>query len=477
LFVRRALTLATVALAGACSKGGSSSATPGDAGADDGGVAGDDGGDGGRPEMPRGPSALALRDVVGISSHPVIGAGATAAAERAFEWTKLAELGIHRMRVDFTWSAIEPQRGTFAWTDYDAFVAEAAAHGVDLLPILDYGVPWATSAAGADDHYPPDDPHDFAAFAAAVAGRYQSSITDYEVWNEENNGLSNWKPTANGDPARYGALLLETTKELLAAQPAAHVAYGGTVYNYLVLGPDFVAQSFQQTPGLAGALGTFAMHAYMIYPPIRGPESAVGGETTLLDKLATMSAVLDAAGAKPVPIWVTEIGWPTMTDDPPDQQARYTVRAIVLGALGGADRVFLYTLRDGPHPEAFPPEDAFGMVTYSDFSADAGDAGAPADKPVFTAVKAMMGAVGDYVVTKRLPAQPDDVYVVQLDYAGRPGWVVWRSTDGAAPVPVTIPAPGNLRMTNVQGGIVDDTGGPSGYTLQVGPDPVFVTTR
>lgn len=475
--MRRALVLAALVLAGACSKGGSSSAVPGDGGGDDGGAAGDDGGDGGyggRPEKPRGPSALALRDIVGLSSHPMIGGDATSAAERAFEWAKLAELGVHRMRADFTWSAIEPQRGTFAWAGYDALVSEASAHGVDLLAILDYGVPWATSAPGADDHYPPDDPRDFAAFAAAVAGRYQASITDYEVWNEENNGLSNWKPTANGDPGKYGALLLEATKEIRAVQPGAHVAYGGNVYNYLVLAPDFVAQSFQGTPGLAGALGTFAMHAYMIYPPIRGPESTVGTETPLVDKIATMSAVLDAAGAKPVPIWITEVGWPTMSDDPPDQQARYTVRAIVLGALGGADRVFLYTLRDGPHPEAFPPEDAFGMVTYSDFSADAG---APANKPVFTAVKALMGAVGGFAASKRLPAQPDDVYLVELANAGQAAWVAWRSTDGASPVAVTVPASGNVRVTHVDGSTVDDTAAAGSYAVQVGPDPVIVAPR
>ena len=292
---------AAVALGGACGKGTSSSASPGDGGSDDGGAGEDDGGDGGRPESPRAPSPLALGDIVGVSSHPMLGSDAVSAAERAFEWSKLAELGVHRMRTDFTWSAIEPQKGTFAWADTDALVAEAAAHGVDLLPVLDYGVPWATSVPGADDKYPPDDPRDFAAFAAAAAGRYQASVTDWEIWNEPNNGLSFWKPTANGDPAAYGALLLETSKELLAAQPGAHVAYGGTVYDDLVKGPDFVASSFQTTPGLAGGLGTFAMHAYMIYPPIRGPESVVGGETPLLDKIATMSAVLAAGGRRRSP--------------------------------------------------------------------------------------------------------------------------------------------------------------------------------
>ena len=211
-------------LAAACGQRSRAGAGPADAG-----DAGDDAGDGGWPEQARSPSTLALRDIVGLSSHPALGSDAASSAERAFEWSKLAELGAHRLRADFTWATIEPARGTFDWTAYDTLVGEATAHGVDLLAILDYGVPWATSVAGADADYPPDNPRDFGAYAAAVAGRYHASVSDYEVWNEPNNGIRFWKPTLNGEPAKYGALLLETTKELLAAQPGARVAYGGTV--------------------------------------------------------------------------------------------------------------------------------------------------------------------------------------------------------------------------------------------------------
>lgn len=467
------MAAAVLALAGACGK--SSGAPP---------PAGDDGGDGGFPEKPRPASTLALRDIVGLSDHPSLGADAASTAERAFEWAALAQLGVHRLRTDFRWAAIEPQRGAFDWTGYDALVAEAAAHGVDLLAIVDYGVPWATSVAGADEDYPPDDPRDFGAFAAAVATRYRGRVSEYEIWNEPNNGLRFWKPTLNGDPAKYGALLLEASRDLLAADPQATVAYGGTVYDDLVPGPSFVAQSLADTPGLAGALRTFAMHAYMNYPPSHAPESDTLYETPLLDKIATMSGVLDATGAAPVPIWVTEIGWPTMSDDPPAQQARYTVRAIVLAALGGADRVYLYTLLDGPHPDAFPPEDAFGLETYGDFGAgaDAGTAvdagvGAPMPKPAFVAVQALIRAVGGFAVKERLPAMPGDVYVVHLTSGAQNAWIAWRALDGAPPVAVAVPASGPVRITHVDGSAQDDVAGSGGYTLQVGPDPVIVGPR
>jgi hypothetical protein len=460
--------LASLALAAGCGHGSSATAPPADSG-------GEDAGDGGIPEVPRAPSALALADIVGLSTHIQLGSDAASLAERAFEWSKLAELGVHRMRADFTWSAIEPSRGSFDFSRYDTLVSEAQQHGVSLLPILDYGVPWATSVPGADDHYPPDHPSDFASYAVAVANRYAGKVTEYEVWNEPNVGVQNWKPNLKGDPAAYGALLLATNQALLAAQPQLRVAYAGTEYHYLLSGPDFVAQSFADTTGLASSLGTFAMHAYEKYPPSYGPESTYAGEVPLLDKVATMSGALAAAGAKAMPIWITEIGWPVTMTDSLAQQARYTVRGVVLGALAGADRVYLYTLLDGP-PQmgSILSENVFGLCTYSDFSADSGT---PSEKPAFIGVKALLGAVGAYHVVKRLPASPSDVYLVQLAGPGGNAWVAWRATDGAALTPVAVPATGNVAVTSIDGSVKNDAAGASGYTLQLGPDPIVVAPR
>jgi len=435
--------------------------------------AGDEASDEAGADASRAPSTVALRDLVGLSDHPALGTDVASVNERAFEWSKLAELGVHRLRTDFDWSQIEAQKGTFVFTPYDTLVADATAHDVDVLGILDYGVPWATSASGADEYYPPDDPDDFATFAGAVAMHFLGTVHNYEVWNEPNNGLSFWKPTLTGDPAKYGALLADATSAVLAAAPTANVAYGGTVYDYLTTGPDFVAQSFQANAGLAAGLGTFAMHAYEKYPPASAPESAAG-EEPLPTKVTTMSSLLAAAGAKPAPLWITEIGWPTTDADPPAQQARYTVRAVLLAALAGADRVYLYTLLDGPNPTASPPEDAFGLVSYQ---ADWADGGAPADKPSFVALKAILGAVGAYAVTGRLAATPADVYLVELvDPAGTKGWVAWRSLDGVPAASVTVPATGDITVTQVDGTTLDDTAN-GAYVVQVGPDPVAITAR
>jgi hypothetical protein len=129
-----------------------------------------------------------------------------------------------------------------------------------------------------------------------------------------------------------------------------------------------------------------------------------------------------------VPIWITEIGWPATDDPTARQQARYDVRAVILGALAGADRVYVYTLEEGPNGT-----DDFGITGYADWDAGA-DTGAAADKPAFVALEALLGAVGDFVVSARLPASPTDVYVVELGKAGSKAWIACRSRGRRAAV-------------------------------------------
>jgi len=454
----------------ACSKGASSGAPDASGG--------DDAGDAAIPELPRAPSPRPLRDLVGLATNPgdfPIDDGAAAAAHRAFTYKKLREAGFHRIRRDFLWSVLEPARGTFDFTRYDRMVDEARAAGIDLLADLLYGNVWATKASGADEYYPPDDPADFARFASAVAAHYAGKIRDYEIWNEPNNGFRFWKPTLNGEPDRFGALALGTANAVRAADANARVAYGGTVYITLVRGPDFVARSFAANPGLSGAINAFAMHAYSIYPPERGPESTYQYEIPLVDKVATMSGLLAQASVGDVPIWITEIGWPTTKYTSEAQQARLTVRALVLAALAGADGAFVYTMGDGPHPEADPPEDAFGLVAYH---ADFSDGMEPRDKAAFVAIKAMLGAVGDYAVSARLAPKDGDAYVIEMKKGASTAWVAWRGADDPNAGPgatVTLPTTGPTRVVAIDGTSRDETATPLSIAVTV--DPVFVVPR
>ncbi len=431
------------------------------------------------PPVARAPSALALQDIVGLSSHPALGAEPAAVKERAFEWNAMKQLGIHRLRTDFRFSAIEPQPAVWDFSAYDPLVSEAAAHGVNLLALLDATAPWATPVVNAGDGYPPKDPQDFATFAAKVADRYKATVSEYEVWNEPNNGVTFWKADQfAGEPDKYAALFLLANQDIHAAQPTAQVAFGAILYHFIVSsGPEFLANALQATPALAAAIGVFSLHPYPLYPPVSSPESAVGDEVPLPTQIATMNGLLAAAGASTatVPFWLTELGWSTTSQLTPAQQARYTVRAVVLSALAGADRLYLYTLLDDAN--AFGAEGDFGLMTPGDVTGT-GSGIPPQPKPAFVALQTLLQTVGGFHVAAQVP-QPGapGAWLVRLEQAGQVACVAWRTEDATTPTTVQLPFGGKVRVTQLDGTFHDDAAAAGNYVVAVGADPVIVTQR
>ncbi len=430
--------------------------------------------------LTRSPSTVALQDIVGLSSHPALGADPGAVAERVFEWKAMKQLGIHRVRTDFRFATVEPQPGVWDFSAYDPLVTEAAANGVNLLALLDATAPWAATVANGADGYPPRDPQDFADFAAKVADRYKANVAEYEVWNEPNNGVSFWKADQfAGEPDRYAALFLAANHAIHAAQPAAQVAFGAILYHFIVgSGPQFLADALQSTPPPAPDIGVFSLHPYPLYPPTSSPESALGDEVPLMTQLATMNGLLSAAGAPTpaIPFWLTELGWPTTSALTPAQQARYTVRAIVLSALAGADRLYLYTLLDDGN--SMGAEGVFGLMMAGDVTGT-GTGVAPQPKPAFVAIQTLLKTVGAYRVVAQVP-QPGfpGAWLVRLENAGQFAYLAWRTEDAPLPTTVTLPFGGNVHVTQLDGTSEDATAPAVGnYQVAVSPDPVIVQPR
>lgn len=401
-----------------------------------------------------------LREILAVSdtaSFPV-GRAPDTAERRARGFADLADLGVGLLRRDFLWHEIEPERGRFDFDPYDALVDDAAAHGVELLALLAYGNPWAAGGAG-DVHVPPDDPADFAAFAAAVADRYRGRVRRFEVWNEPNHPLF-WlcaEACPLGDAARYAALIESTYAALHAVDSTVEVAFGGTVYlsqiGTLPTGPEFARVAL--AAGAADAFDAMAFHAYSSYPPLAPPEASSELEVSLPDKIAAFDSALAAAGRAGTPLWLTEIGWPAAPSGVSEEdQARFLVRATLIAAAS-CEVVALFDLRDGPDPDAYPPEQAFGLLR-----ADG------TEKPANRAVATLMGTLGDLGV--RRCAQDAGLWICDLAGAGGRGEALWVAGD--APPIFVRPADG-ARVVTMLG---DES--PAGAEVEVGPDPVYLLT-
>ncbi|MEI8256584.1 MAG: hypothetical protein WCJ30_13000 [Deltaproteobacteria bacterium] len=235
---------------------------------------------------------------------------------------------------------------------------------------------------------------------------------------------------------------------------------------------QYATQAFTANPGLAASLNAYAFHGYNVYAPRNEPESNAPSEVPLLDKIALTAGMTEREGVPTTaPFWITELGWPSTGDNTEAEQAQWTVRAVLLAALGGVDGVFLYTMGDGPHPEAFPPEDAFGLVRYD---ADYGDGVDPGDKPVFVALRTLFATVGAFHVEARenVAGHADDAFVLRLGVGARRAWAVWVLDTVNATVAWTPPSRSSpyARVT------LDGTTGslPVGQAITLSSSPLLV---
>jgi hypothetical protein len=451
------------------------------------------------------PHGRTMNDLVGIAAGVADNRSA-----QADLLNKIVDLGLHRVRVDFTWDdsadlsrSIEPRKGQWNWGRYDDFVNTAASKHVDVLGILDYGAAWANTGVyppEGDSNAPPDHFKDFTDYAKAVVEHFKGRVRAYEIWNEPNNGGGFWHSaqtdgsgvtgvdhtprTRNtgvyGDPGLFGALTVDTINAIrgdpkVPRDDSPLLAPGGTVFLWEPFfgirgnnsGPDFMKAAFAPPNQQLGSLSdAITLHGYDAYPPSSEPENAgpdLGTRNVQLgDKVAQMKATFTAAGTSPnKPVWLTEIGWTTIPPVDEGKQARWLVRSIVLAALNGVDLMYIYEMYDTP--SNFPPEAHFGLL---------GQDGKP--KEAYRTIQLFMQKLGSYRVESRVPAHDpqNSVYIVQMaDPQGHQAWVVWDSYDAGTGFTWKLPA--NTTCEGLLGGSCGSSNG----ELAVNSTPVYIMAR
>ena len=214
------------------------------------------------------------------------------------------------LRQTFDWSLIETSPGSYRLRDVDAYVADAARAGIEVMPIL-FNTPGFYAEGGerkpGDPASPPRDPETMARFARALVRRYgpdgslwrehpglrKVPIRSWQVWNEPNLPVYwNGKP----DAAAYVRLLRVVGGAVHEADPEAEVVTGGIPDSRL--GIPF--EEYVRDLYAAGAKGTFdtlAIHPY------------AASDAGVLLAVRDTRRLLAGLGGGDVPIWLTELGW------------------------------------------------------------------------------------------------------------------------------------------------------------------------
>ncbi len=230
--------------------------------------------------------------------------------------------GVENVRAAFDWAAAQPYESwsqvpaadasqfvsgpdnvptTFAVTD--PLVANAAQHGMTLLPVVVYSPYWDAVTKGSRVEPAKDAP--YANFLTALIQRYgphgtfwsthpdipKRPIRAWQVWNEPNVSLY-W--SVKNFQSSYVALLKAAHQAIKHADPGAKVVLAG-MPNYSW---DYLAGIYR-IHGARSLFDEVAVHPYTYQP---------SGVITILDRVR---GVMDRYGDGRKSMLATEVGWPS----------------------------------------------------------------------------------------------------------------------------------------------------------------------
>lgn|GEM_PF-2601685 len=281
--------------------------------------------------------------IVGVGSHFGQGKGNV---KQTIDLMQQAN--IISFRDEIFWQQIETVKGQLKVSDnmksVENAVDIAVSKGIQPLIILDYGNKLYGGGLPVTD----EAREGFARYSAFVVNHFKGRVKYYEVWNEWNS---------KGSPQDYAQLLKKVYPAVKKVDPSIVVLAGAVegAGKY-----DYIESLMQQD--IVNFMDGFSIHPYVFWKgqKVGTPEYLVNWvqklEETVLQK---------ASGGKTVPIYITEIGWPSDVTELGVQQERvadYLARVLLsLRTLPYVKGVWWYNfMNDGDNAKKH--DDNFGLL-------------------------------------------------------------------------------------------------------------------
>ena len=217
----------------------------------------------------------------------------------------LKPAGVGFVRTALYFAKTRPDASTWDFSRYDETLEELEAGGLKPLAVLSYGT--HTHWAGpAEEHI-----GEWTEFVSRAAERYRGRVKHWEIWNEPNiEGF--WR---NPNPVKYWKVLDAAYRAIKAVDPEAVVTTAGFAGTPL----DFVEELCRHEK----CFDAVVIHPYCDHGILNRPEDKIDSDIDSLREL------LGKYGMSDVPVWVTEIGWPTERDTPQTEGTRWPAKPLV----------------------------------------------------------------------------------------------------------------------------------------------------
>lgn len=271
------------------------------------------------------------------TSHPILGTH-TRLTDEIDEWKiqrtlqMVREMGATTIVEFFPWAYYQAEDGGIAWEHIDQVINHADAQGIKVIARIGWTPEWARPKDTPPTFLDRDAYDDFAAFAAAFAGRYGDKLFAIIVGNEPNLNFE-WGYRAT-TPQDYADLLKAVYPAVKAANPGVLVLGGALAPTLEPEGSpwglsDLLYLDRLYKAGAADYFDALAVHAYGLTAP---PEEEPAPDRLNFRRVELVRQVMVDNGDGATPIYITETGW---NDHPrwtmgvrPGQRIQYTLDSL-----------------------------------------------------------------------------------------------------------------------------------------------------
>jgi hypothetical protein len=365
----------------------------------------------------------------------------------------IREAGSNSIRDDVDWGHIEMEKDHLVMpSGFDNLVNQALKANVQPLLILDYGNPFYDAG---DKPTSPEALSAFARYAVFVVQHFKGRVHMYEMWNEWNTTTGNTHP---GTPQDYVRLLRVVYPAVKAIDPSAVFIAGA------IAGKDLDWLSAMLSAGALGSFDALSIHPYSFGQMVRT------GDAWAKDMLATEDVIHRYTGGLDIPLYVTEMGWPTYSGPHGISRqlaAAYLAQMFLLTRTMKFLRgIWWYDFRDDGWDEGNKEND-FGLVD-PDLK----------PKPAFAALKAIAPVIRAALVVEVLSTASPSLRALRFRLGGNNQVLALWNLDEAGAIQVRVMGTSPLRICAIQPDNCDaDTiaSGARGRTIEISHIPVLVT--
>lgn len=274
------------------------------------------------------------------------------------------DLGLTWLRVDANWERIQPTKNTYNWGIYDTLVANANAHNIKILFILDYAPKWGRANTSCRIGCAPN-LSKFNTFAKTLVNRYApKGVHAYEIWNEPNlRGF--WSSSAS----TYASMLKSVYPVIKQADRQSIVVSGGLspLATYArgetrdIPTTDFVTSMYKA--GVKNYMDAFGYHPYgeQVLP---FDYEEWNGWSIFNATTPSVQSIRQKYGDNK-PVWFTEAGAPTdgqggaaVSESFQAEELRQDI------VLANGSPLFIYTYKDFSSNSNNSTEDFFGLIRF-----------------------------------------------------------------------------------------------------------------